>query len=1856
MKHVNFILAAAVAAAAWADPYLETSKKQAVNTGYYPGPKTKIVVDWAYTDTDTKQQRVFGTWDSGNRTLLYAGSYINGAGGYSWAMQDYAGNWSAFRDPQLMVTTDRRTVVLDCPNNLATITDAAGLVESKMTTRRTNLSNSAIILFAVPNDLLGQDNFTNFGALKFYSMQIYEDGVLVHDYRPRAWNGEGVVYDTVANVAFKSATDTPLAASEDCEAFTGTPLADSSTANGLYKPTVPADGLVISGVNTAGPCMPIGDRADGNSGTVTFQGSNTFGGGLVMYYAPRTVSPREYTQAGWSKNYTGGTDANVQMTYAVKGDPNGLQTFAGSFDDYTAGQRGDVVLLDGNFAFGGNVAPNGNDGYLVFKPGTYSVGSLNWMSGHGHNSRLIVDAGATVSSRGDMCETGVGAGNPFHLYVDGTLSIGGTLSPYAGSCSIQGSGTVNAHAFLAGTMGSPISIPHFNLGTGGASCIDTKFGATTLGCYDGSTALGGTYSFASTTLNCALPDGSAADISLEGAPTAAGELVKNGPGALVIGSATMDGLTGGLVVRSGSLLFNVPAELKCPVTVAAGAGIGATATGKGSFSNLKLADGAVVMIEARADGIGEVTLPAGAIQGALTVRIDGAQPPAAATVATILKGANLTAADLANITLEVEGGQMEGELSVEDGNLKLTVTKSSTAAARTLTWTAAESTTWDNTAVNWLDALGAATAFRPFDHAVFGDVDGTVTVAAGVQPGSLTFNGEGRTYTFAGEKLAGAADFTVDNGATVELAAPLDMQTIVVKNGVLKPGVTDENLLGSPNVPLTVLDGGTFDLNNRAGDVADRLMTHNKKYRIAGEGATAADGTKMGAIVNTGSLSDTLGRVHTIELIGDAMVKGGTERWDMRKTSEGANTDRPQMFGEHTLTIGGSSVVMVDTDVKLNKVVVEGGALWGIEGSSTEDLKEGLLLKDGQVRFWSHANPFAQTIVADGPAPRINTGAGTTKVTGEVHVTEGSTLNMRGENLACTTFLGGIFGPGALAANGDMNYLACDVEQDEILANGTFLCYGDQTAEGINHKFPKTIKMKGGYMAFQPGTNSVFRGYTFTPEGTATSYFMPSRVGMGMQESRIEDTVIEGDTIGLALGVGRATDNNNYQRQQGWATLGQGFVANNLNGILMGFYQTQPADARLTIATGATVKMKAGTTVLLGQWSGITNNTHELVVDGGTFDASEADVYAGYDTRVGKFVINDGNVKLKDVWLRKQMTQDNVKANPLNGLSYEIFAINGGRVELNGNITTVRGYPWLPQFWFGGGTLTSPIDWSTHEYQVGTFETWGDTGVKNTFTLETAAGKTVNFRSPLQGSANVKLTGEGSFTADYTALGGGAQGGVTGHWTVENTGTTVLKNAAAFADGLTLGENAQVSIDIGARTDYAAVAVQCRASSDNLSNEFGNDTFWSAGNVYPSLFTPHFQKLITLDKTPTYTAFRQEVEFYVPTAETYTFAATYDDRCDISVDGAIQATNGSEWNGVGVKSVALSAGWHRLNVTAKDDAGGAGPVPADWKAKRMAAGFHIGTTTSKSADDYEPIDGQHLKMRPVSSVRWSYKAIGAQADLKNWPDTDYTFTMVTNSMQKLHATSWNNGGYAVNAWSFWTFVEPEQAGEWNFRGVYDDKLHVKLDDAQVFSNNSWNSVATSKANVSAGWHKFVVTACDYGGGISYSGVSAEGAALRVKRPGDADFVTFDERAIQMTAEPYGFIGRTLNVGAGAVLTNASDTPCDVYGTVTGTGTVEGPFKVLGTWQVDGLDEAEAAAHAVRWTGAADLSGATVELTVTGRPQRSKYVLSKGFTGVPPTVLKATLGGKATDQFQLQVVDGDLVLNNLKGNGMTIFLR
>ena len=104
--------------AAAADAYIQSSGAQAIDTGYYPNPNTKIVADFQFT-TLKAQSRVFGTAGgtsfSGYLTLsLYNAGSKDGAGNLSWGFQDTKGNWTS---SGTVAQTSRTQFVIDGPNS-----------------------------------------------------------------------------------------------------------------------------------------------------------------------------------------------------------------------------------------------------------------------------------------------------------------------------------------------------------------------------------------------------------------------------------------------------------------------------------------------------------------------------------------------------------------------------------------------------------------------------------------------------------------------------------------------------------------------------------------------------------------------------------------------------------------------------------------------------------------------------------------------------------------------------------------------------------------------------------------------------------------------------------------------------------------------------------------------------------------------------------------------------------------------------------------------------------------------------------------------------------------------------------------------------------------------------------------------------------------------------------------------------------------------------------------------------------------------------------------------------------------------------------------------------------------------------------------------------------------------------------------------------------------------------------------------------------------------------------------------------------------------------------------------------------
>ena len=195
------------------DAYLESDGTQFMNTGYYPGPKTKIEVDFQLTEAIRNKDCVFGNYGDANfSVLLYAQP---GNTYFQFCGKD--GVWDGGVSTGVNIDTDRHTMVIDVPSKKGTILAPGGTVQGqvdfKSSWEYTKTANWPIAFFASCNSASG--NSARQGAkVKIYGAKIWESEdngesyTLLHDYSPAIKNGiAGLVdsktgtflYDTRAN-------------------------------------------------------------------------------------------------------------------------------------------------------------------------------------------------------------------------------------------------------------------------------------------------------------------------------------------------------------------------------------------------------------------------------------------------------------------------------------------------------------------------------------------------------------------------------------------------------------------------------------------------------------------------------------------------------------------------------------------------------------------------------------------------------------------------------------------------------------------------------------------------------------------------------------------------------------------------------------------------------------------------------------------------------------------------------------------------------------------------------------------------------------------------------------------------------------------------------------------------------------------------------------------------------------------------------------------------------------------------------------------------------------------------------------------------------------------------------------------------------------------------------------------------------------------------------------------------------------------------------------------------------------------------------------------------------------------------
>ena len=180
------------------DGYIEFTATRPMNLRHFIGPKTKIAVDFALTDKTTKQQRIIGIrW--------HYGIYFNGNTRFSYQSSADENTSTTALDIGIAVDTLRHTGVIDVPgrkfvHTTAGITNYTGTLTAPTTTTSTwplflcGAANSANgETFVIPSNAAQRYN----AKAKIYSVKIWEDGALVHDYQPQVQDGLAGLKDLV---------------------------------------------------------------------------------------------------------------------------------------------------------------------------------------------------------------------------------------------------------------------------------------------------------------------------------------------------------------------------------------------------------------------------------------------------------------------------------------------------------------------------------------------------------------------------------------------------------------------------------------------------------------------------------------------------------------------------------------------------------------------------------------------------------------------------------------------------------------------------------------------------------------------------------------------------------------------------------------------------------------------------------------------------------------------------------------------------------------------------------------------------------------------------------------------------------------------------------------------------------------------------------------------------------------------------------------------------------------------------------------------------------------------------------------------------------------------------------------------------------------------------------------------------------------------------------------------------------------------------------------------------------------------------------------------------------------------------
>ena len=1136
------------------------------------------------------------------------------------------------------------------------------------------------------------------------------------------------------------------------------------------------------------------------------------------------------------------------------------------------------------------------------------------------------------------------------------------------------------------------------------------------------------------------------------------------------------------------------------------------------------------------------------------------------------------------------------------------------------------------TSVAWLkNGAGSPVAFNPAWSALFDGQEATKVASVQVPErvvAEQVMVDAAEDYTLGGAGSIASKRLVKRGTGTLTLEAGVLAATpnIDVEGGTVKIG--DDAVAGAAgmdNGTITVKDGAQFDVNytDTTGGSDRPRALITNKKKFVIEG-DGPDG--QGALISSSSATAWNNALSGgVELTGDASI-GGQGRLEIRSNAVTGPTNVAL-----TVKMNNGYGFGVNSAISVGKVVVPENCRLKFESSALKiNVPHGFDLS-GIMKFYN-ANPTwnASGINVYGSSAQIGNDNGTSYVKTPLNVSAGATLTLVGS--ATTVYSNGVVNAGTINRTGGTHNLygdAVNVGNPLLRTNGNIYWYpstvtGDSRAEVTGGQLWLSGRSDWGDAALAVALSG---GGSLVVGANNDGYGMPK-----FGKNKLSVTVASGHTGTLYL---------------------HSAASGSIDGM------TVSGPLANFCSQGQNVKSKHGGPI-------VDLHVNDLVVSANSFQV-------GTVNGRGELTVTGENSHIAAKGLYANWVSTNYYAGALT--------FSDGLLEVGSNgISEEWIDPMRTVFNMESGTLRATD--SFYIGKAGMTASFGSPkkGGRVTFDLN---GKTVTWGTGLNGASDVTLTGAGSFAPDRP----GIQGIPTGKWTVNATGGVDLRNAAGFAGGLSLGENAAATLDIAGTSLVEFVAWTWHDNAWNIMRpRFAADEPMSSHVATSLTYFNRAASQIRDRKDGNGSGFNYFGEFFVSEAQagTWTFHHYAKTHFGIMIDDTEISKPGANIDTTVTK--ALTAGWHKFMVSVYTSGANAqiGPYSGADAIEFKAPGD----------TDYTVFDSttvpmrmrQHLGAR--TSVRWRKYAhpgnnlgVYATCDESKFAARD----TITNTLAALHA-SYATGVNAPNGGGVGRFdgyfkVDKENAGQWTFTGKYGNQIALDVDGRRLFAATANDAQVSARMTLSEGWHKFDVrvgnnatNTTDVSGGKL---TDADGNVCSLMfRVGDGVNHSFDERylpiayttGVAQKFEKPGLCGE-IELAAGSSLTNAPQEGgwCPIYGTLKGTGTLSGPFRFTGEdncWEVTGASR-DISLNAVTFADADAnaLAGLKkLEVTFDAKPKKGLYELSDALGLTAETVGDVALtvtdaaGNDYADIISLTVEDGKLRLANPSAVRTMIIIR